>query len=633
VQGILVVIAVRLCLSALPKTNAATRHAIWLAILGLLAALIPAEWCRSHWPASSSLATEDQPESRRIGLIGRALEAAGLTASSDKSQRTVLTLAAVPNTSEASSENADAADQNESSRSKAAVFTTVYLRDSDTTQVGLIQAGWNAVSGARDWLGGGWSWQVSSQSKATQAACMVLLATWATFASARLGVLLWRLRQIRNLKRDSTPAGPELQAILERCRATQAVKRPVSLRLSSRQTLPILVGFFRPTILLPGEAELAIDCAEVEQVLAHELGHVRRFDDWANLAQHFVQALLFFHPAVWWVSKRLALEREIACDDFVLQRGGKPRAYALLLVKLAGRARAPRPALAPGVSANKSQLQQRIAMILNTQRCTSARLGKTRLGFITVTSGLAAVLAVILGPRLVLAQNAVAFDSTEVQPERPSASPVTFQFEFAQSKEATPDAPVPESGPKFKPNPNPPDLAPDAPTPPEPRKPRVAAEPRAPRRAREAAKPAMNVEDRLDRLERMVETLVAQQKVRIQADREKMEEKMAMMGELGEKGNREVLRAEEDARRAAKLAEKAMKAGEDDEGIAASKDAFHRQIEVLQKQRELLKREMEKIGRQIDKIQHEQERAQERFERHLQKDGKESASEDRDEKR
>ena len=69
----------------------------------------------------------------------------------------------------------------------------------------------------------------------------------------------------------------------------------------------------------------------------HELAHVRRRDDWTNLVQHCINALFFFHPAIWWVSKRISLEREIACDDQVLHSTRRPRAYALLLADLATR--------------------------------------------------------------------------------------------------------------------------------------------------------------------------------------------------------------------------------------------------------------------------------------------------------
>src|SRR6185369_11433893 len=99
----------------------------------------------------------------------------------------------------------------------------------------------------------------------------------------------------------------------------------------------------------------------------HELAHVRRLDDWANLLQNTFQAALFFHPVVPWIARRLSLEREVACDDQVLQQIGKPKAYAMLLANLADRFQGNRALPAPGVSTSVSQLKERITMILNTR--------------------------------------------------------------------------------------------------------------------------------------------------------------------------------------------------------------------------------------------------------------------------
>ena len=77
--------------------------------------------------------------------------------------------------------------------------------------------------------------------------------------------------------------------------------------------------------------------AELNSILIHELAHLERRDDWTNLAQKVLRALLFFHPAVWWVERQLSLEREMACDDVVLSRTANPRAYAECLVTVAER--------------------------------------------------------------------------------------------------------------------------------------------------------------------------------------------------------------------------------------------------------------------------------------------------------
>ena len=87
------------------------------------------------------------------------------------------------------------------------------------------------------------------------------------------------------------------------------------------------LGLIDPLILMPESFLGRLTEKESDQVLLHELAHVRRGDNWTNLFQKLVEALLFFHPAVWWTAKRLNLERESACDDWVVHITGEPRPW------------------------------------------------------------------------------------------------------------------------------------------------------------------------------------------------------------------------------------------------------------------------------------------------------------------
>jgi len=263
---------------------------------------------------------------------------------------------------------------------------------------------------------------------------------------------------------------------------------------------------------------------EVEHVLRHELAHVDRRDDWGNLVQQLIQAALFFHPAVWWISARLSLEREIACDDCVLEASGRPRAYALTLANVASRMNHCRHLLAPGVSNNNSQLQQRITMILNTHRDRSPRLARSRLGFFTTATAIFAVLAINAGPRLVLAQSPV--DAPAASGPGYIAPPPSPNAPSADGAPAAlpPDSPAAESGPRSKPALSDDDNAPrtfpplSAPAalalPAAPalasadQVPDVRPVPPAPPSARHP-KRYMSVEERLDRIERILEDLDA----------------------------------------------------------------------------------------------------------------------------
>jgi hypothetical protein len=108
---------------------------------------------------------------------------------------------------------------------------------------------------------------------------------------------------------------------------------------------------------------------ELNQILLHELAHLSRWDDWTNLAQQLVKAVFFFHPAVWWIERKVGLEREMACDDAVLAETTSPRAYAECLAHLAERSFVERSvALAQAVLGKVHQTSLRVAQILDVNR-------------------------------------------------------------------------------------------------------------------------------------------------------------------------------------------------------------------------------------------------------------------------
>ena len=110
-------------------------------------------------------------------------------------------------------------------------------------------------------------------------------------------------------------------------------------------------------------------------ILLHELAHLRRRDDWTNLVQKILGALLFFHPAVWWIEKKLALEREMACDDLVLASTTSPRAYAECLVSLAEKSFLRRGlALAQAAVDRLRNVSLRVSQILDVHRPRATRV-------------------------------------------------------------------------------------------------------------------------------------------------------------------------------------------------------------------------------------------------------------------
>lgn len=137
----------------------------------------------------------------------------------------------------------------------------------------------------------------------------------------------------RLIKRGSSM--PAWQAQLENLCARFGVSRAVRLLYSADVQTPTLVGWIKPVILLPAAVALGFPAAQIELILAHELGHLRRWDHVVNLVQVVVETVLFYHPVVHWISRDLRNQREICCDELVLELSkANPRDYVETLADL-----------------------------------------------------------------------------------------------------------------------------------------------------------------------------------------------------------------------------------------------------------------------------------------------------------
>ena len=126
---------------------------------------------------------------------------------------------------------------------------------------------------------------------------------------------------------------------------------------------PAAIGWFRPIVLLPVTAITGLSAQQLDAVIAHELAHIRRCDPLVNLFQVAVESCLFYHPAVWWLSRRVRVEREHCCDDIAVAACGDAAEYARALA-LMEQWRAT-PAFALG--ANSGSLRSRVARLLGMQ--------------------------------------------------------------------------------------------------------------------------------------------------------------------------------------------------------------------------------------------------------------------------
>ncbi len=144
-------------------------------------------------------------------------------------------------------------------------------------------------------------------------------------------VLHWR--GLNRLIRQGLPLPGWSQRLQQLC--AQFGLGKVGLLYSTKIETPTLVGWIRPVILLPAAVALGFPAAQIELILAHELGHLRRWDHIVNLVQVIAETVLFYHPVVHWISRDLRDQREICCDELVLRMSkANPRDYVATLADL-----------------------------------------------------------------------------------------------------------------------------------------------------------------------------------------------------------------------------------------------------------------------------------------------------------
>ena len=195
------------------------------------------------------------------------------------------------------------------------------------------------------------------------------------FALRTAGGLLYLERLRRAASVSVAPA------LLAKCRELQSrlgITRIIRFCECRWLDAPAVIGWFKPVVLLPVRALTGLTEDQIEAVIAHELAHVRRFDAFVNLFQVFVEAVLFFHPAVWWLNKRVRAERENCCDDIAVAACGNHLGYARALTTMEEWRATPSFSLA----ANGSPLAARISRILGLRHASETRAAGLGAGFV-----------------------------------------------------------------------------------------------------------------------------------------------------------------------------------------------------------------------------------------------------------
>jgi bla regulator protein blaR1 len=269
------------------------------------------------------------------------------------------------------------------------------------------------------------------------------------------GVVLLSLRSaggillVERLRRKETV--PVTEQLLEICLGlqrrmglTRAIRYCESLHLDA----PAVAGWIRPVVLLPVSALSGLSTAQLEAVIAHELAHIGRFDAFVNLFQVAVETLLFYHPAVWWLGKRVRLEREHCCDDAAVALCGSPVTYAHALTRMAESKAAPQLAMA----ANRSPLVARIARLLGANTTAeSFRGANLSAGVLCLSAALLAGSALLGSVRHVQAQTpAPARTPVEAQPISPGYQGLVANVPTAHARVAPAPSPAPAATPRLE---------------------------------------------------------------------------------------------------------------------------------------------------------------------------------------
>jgi len=198
---------------------------------------------------------------------------------------------------------------------------------------------------------------------------LAVFAAWilaALLLLVRLGVNLWRLE---HLKQDALPLPVDYRERLSQWSIAEKGEREVRLCVCDRIEVPVAVGLFDSMILIPQHLLDTLSPDEIDQIMLHELGHLRRADDWTNGLQRIIQAFFFFNPAILYIAQQLDLEREVACDDWVVHQTKSVRPYATCLTKMAEVTAWPHRALAaPGVFVTRRGLSVRVERLLRAGR-------------------------------------------------------------------------------------------------------------------------------------------------------------------------------------------------------------------------------------------------------------------------
>lgn len=212
-----------------------------------------------------------------------------------------------------------------------------------------------------------------------------IVALWsigACMLSLRMAMGVWWIQRLQTLPQDGAQVA--WQKRLDALAAHFGLHRSVTLRLVDALATPASAGWWRPVVLLPTALLARMPVDLIEALLAHELAHIRRHDYLVNLLQGAVEAMLFYHPVTWWLSRQIRIEREHIADRMAVEVAVEPRRLAFALSELSGCMASATPTPSLALAANGGRLMSRIEQLIRPGiRRSSGRVAFPLIGFAT----------------------------------------------------------------------------------------------------------------------------------------------------------------------------------------------------------------------------------------------------------
>lgn len=328
VQAAVLTAAVALAAWLCGRRSASFRYAVWLVVLARLA--IPPTWSLPTgwgWWLRDEARVATEPDSAQVTIQPASVAQPQQPASTNASDATLVGFAPTPEPA------TEAPPQKSHPEESLAPPNTVAVSPQP------LRPSWSAL----------------------------ILIGWAGVSTTLLGLLVSGAVRTRSWVRRASPElDPRLRRILGRARWKLEVTQDIELRNSENCTTPLVVGWWKPVILLPASVPKELDDDELEAVLLHELNHILRRDALVNFAQAVLGAVYFFHPLVWWANYEIRRLREDACDEMtVAALEGRRKAYGSALVKVSEILGYAAPPLALGVMESSHPAKRRLGRILD----------------------------------------------------------------------------------------------------------------------------------------------------------------------------------------------------------------------------------------------------------------------------